>query len=266
MKWSEDFNIGFERVDFQHQELCHMVDQLEQNYAGTCTDKGVADALKFIVDYTRYHFREEETLMREISYPEIENHQKLHKELIDQVTAILLQLKAGHPLQIADLLTFLISWVKNHIIDEDKKIGAFIKNTDLHKIEKTHRQNSLNGKEALEIKVKLLRDLFQKKLISAEDVKEKRLHLFIHRGQELGMKNLRYFIDELDHLIQMNFIGNNDKKQSLIRLLEENDHSVIVNESGSIEEKLFYLRVLQSVALIDQATFETLNQLSFKDL
>lgn len=266
MKWSEEFNIGFAKVDIQHRELCHMVDQLEQAFSGTDSSKGLSDALKFIVEYTRHHFNEEEALMREIGYPEIDNHRKLHKDLIDQVTAILLQLKSGPPLQMADLLTFLISWVKNHIMDEDKKIGIFIKSTELHQKEKAHQQNCLDAKQALEIKVKLLRDLFQKKTISSEDVKEKRLQLFLNRGSELGIRNLRYFIDELDHLVAVNLIGNNDKKQTLIRFLEEKDHSQAIGGLSNIEEKLFYLRTLQSIALIDQKTFATLKQESLDSL
>lgn len=253
MKWTEDLRIGCEKVDIQHQELCHMVLQLEQN-SGT----GISEAMKFIVDYTRHHFSEEEKLMQNISYPGFESHKILHNELIEKVISFLQQLKAGKLIKKEDLLVFLNDWIKDHIIQEDKKIGIFFKGTLLNEQQNAMCRSCLNAKEALEIKVKLLRELFQKKKISAEDVKQKKLNLFISRGKELGLDKLRYFIEELDHLISIDFIGNNEKKLALTGFLEKNDYQEALSKLKIVEDRLFYLRTLHSLNLIDSENHEKL--------
>ena len=126
MQWNSTFSIGVEKIDGQHQRLFKLVNRLEQELAGQQSAEIVGEALKFLVDYTRYHFKDEESLMVQINYPDIEAHQAQHKKLIDNVRGILLDIRAGRLHTVADLTSFLYHWIVKHIEQEDKKIGSAI--------------------------------------------------------------------------------------------------------------------------------------------
>ena len=126
MQWNSSFSIGVEKIDSQHQRLFHLVSRLEKELAGQQSADTVGQALKFLVDYTSYHFKDEESLMAQINFAELEAHRLLHNQLIDQVRAILLDIRAGSLITVADLTSFLYRWIVDHIEQEDKQIGRAV--------------------------------------------------------------------------------------------------------------------------------------------
>lgn len=123
MEWHEIYSIGVESIDSQHKQLVHMVSRLQATLAGGDINQEVANALRFLVDYTKRHFADEEKLMAEIDYEELEHHRELHKKLINDVVHILLQIKKGKAIDPYAFIDFLTDWLINHIRYEDKKIG-----------------------------------------------------------------------------------------------------------------------------------------------
>ena len=91
----------------------------------TCGDvkQEVGNALRFLVDYTKYHFSAEEKIMQSISYEELPHHKELHKKFINDVVQILVDLKKGKAVDPLAFIDFLTDWLVNHIRYEDKKIG-----------------------------------------------------------------------------------------------------------------------------------------------
>ena len=61
-----------------------------------------------------------------VKYPEYDYHKELHKKFTAEITAVLVKIKKGTPVQAADLSDFLMGWLTSHILKEDKKIGNFI--------------------------------------------------------------------------------------------------------------------------------------------
>lgn len=260
MIWSDSYYIGCERVDAQHQELCHLVDELELNIGKETTGKTLADALKFVVNYTRHHFNDEEKLMKVVAYPRLEDHKKLHNDLIHQVTEILLQLRDGKKLEPAELLKFLTDWVKNHIIEEDKKIGDFLVNRKLYQEEVEKKKQISAQREAVVVKFQLLRDLYRKKMISADDVKEKNMQILVNRGKEFGLANLRDFIDDLQFYRNCDFLCETEQKRILTEFLQSQDFTTNLQALSDAETKLLYIRTLYAQQLISEPQME-----SFKD-
>lgn len=43
------------------------------------------EVIKELIDYTRYHFKGEEAIMKICNYPDLEAHRGLHQKLITQV-------------------------------------------------------------------------------------------------------------------------------------------------------------------------------------
>ncbi len=123
MIWYDNYNIGVEEIDTQHQKLAATIRKLQKSLANGRFSPGAGETLKFLVEYTRKHFSDEEALMAEINYEELEAHQELHKKLVAQIVEILLDLKKGRRLDAYELIDFLTDWLIHHIVQEDKKIG-----------------------------------------------------------------------------------------------------------------------------------------------
>lgn len=128
MEWYDSYNIGIEKIDQQHKKLVHQVSVLQAALLSESINKEVGEAIKFLVDYTKTHFADEEELMREIDFPEFEKHKKMHGKLIKEVIDVLLGLKKGKRVNTYDLVDFLTEWLLNHIKYEDKKIGIYFGN------------------------------------------------------------------------------------------------------------------------------------------
>ena len=127
VQWSDTYKIGHQTVDDQHKKLVGMIGRLQRSIDENLDSPKVADILKELVEYTQYHFRDEETLMAAINYPYADQHHNLHKKLLSQIVQILTDLKAGKDLTALDLIEFLQKWLVEHIIAHDSKIGEALR-------------------------------------------------------------------------------------------------------------------------------------------
>jgi len=123
MEWQDNYCIGVEEIDQQHKELVKMVSRLQATLVHGNINQEVANALRFLVDYTKHHFADEEKFMESINYEELAHHKDLHKKLINDVVLVLTDIKKGKTIDPLALVDFLISWLVNHVSYEDKKIG-----------------------------------------------------------------------------------------------------------------------------------------------
>lgn len=127
IQWDESYSVGHKEIDKQHRKLVDMIGRLQQSLSQGLVNPQIGIALKELVQYTKYHFSEEKEVMRQIGYPECDTHLEMHERLTQQVVAILTDLKQGKPLTAVELIQFLRSWLVDHIVQEDKKIGAYIR-------------------------------------------------------------------------------------------------------------------------------------------
>lgn len=131
LAWDESFATGVAEIDEQHMILVHTLNEASIRLAA----EGGADQLERITQdllaYALYHFETEETLMREFGYEEdaagdAARHLEQHRSFSSRVVAVRDSLKAGNPIAPAELLAFLNEWLVNHILNTDKRLGAFI--------------------------------------------------------------------------------------------------------------------------------------------
>ncbi len=118
IKWEEKYSVGVEEVDRQHQRLFALLNRFIENFGGP--DKaGLADVLEEMVNYIDFHFKCEEGYLQ--AHPDIEEHRREHFSFVRKTLQLqkdYLQDKADITL---DVLQFLVSWLKNHILGMDRK-------------------------------------------------------------------------------------------------------------------------------------------------
>jgi len=127
--WSEDYELGNDFVDSQHKRLFELVGNIGQS----CLEEGdidtISETLDFLLQYTVQHFSDEEALQIKYNFPEYEYHKKLHEEFEAAVSEKVSEFKEkGSTKDLSDTINeIVIAWLVNHILKEDMKIGAYIK-------------------------------------------------------------------------------------------------------------------------------------------
>ncbi len=128
MKWYADLSVGNNTVDEQHKKLFEVVENLIDACNQKKGNEEVGKTLKFLLDYTRNHFRDEEALMMKYGYPKIVDHKKEHdafaKEVAEKVDAFN---KGGAGVAVVlQVMNQANSWLINHIMKMDKEVGKHI--------------------------------------------------------------------------------------------------------------------------------------------
>ena len=125
ISWSEKFSIGVGIIDEQHKNLFQLVNDMHNFIKSGSAKEKISTALDALINYTEYHFKEEEDYMFNVSYPRFEQHKAAHDNLKEQVFNFKKEFQEGK----ADpdkFLDFLYDWLTRHIMDQDKKIGKFM--------------------------------------------------------------------------------------------------------------------------------------------
>ena len=128
IEWGDKLKIGVDLIDEQHEGLVMLANELYDSLEDGISSDVFTHYLGELVEYTKFHFNDEEALMSKVNYPDLVNHQKLHGKLISQ-TKELFESTKGVSLTSDSkgvLKTFLVDWLSNHILNDDLKIAKFV--------------------------------------------------------------------------------------------------------------------------------------------
>jgi hemerythrin-like metal-binding protein len=125
--WKTVYETNIKKIDEQHHKLVDMINNLETARGLVYESKLIRELFFILVDYTKYHFTEEETLMKNSKYPKLGEHSGQHKEFVNKIVEMLGAVKDGDP-EISDKLQmFLMNWLVNHILGYDKEFANYYK-------------------------------------------------------------------------------------------------------------------------------------------
>ncbi len=124
--WKEIYETGIVALDNEHRTLVAEVNKLYEAVRDKHGEEVIGDILTMLESYTVDHFQHEEKLMAEYHFPGLEEHQRIHRELIGAVQELKQRADSGTEELAHDFLKFLRSWLLEHILDVDKRYGSFL--------------------------------------------------------------------------------------------------------------------------------------------
>jgi len=130
-QWNDSFSVGNSEIDGQHKKLFQLADRFHAAMAGGKGKQILQQTLAELIEYTKHHFASEENIMLKTSYPEYHQHKTEHDALTHKVAQFRDDLAADRVVVTIDLLQFLRNWLVNHIGQMDKKIGEYIRQTQV---------------------------------------------------------------------------------------------------------------------------------------
>ena len=128
--WDEKFATGNRLIDTEHQRLFAFAGSLDRAIHEDKAEMVVGPFLSELIQYTETHFRHEEALMREVDYPDIVAHQKIHDALRSRARALEASLGYGKSTITTELMAFVKEILLRHISEEDKRIADHIRSSD----------------------------------------------------------------------------------------------------------------------------------------
>ena len=128
-QWTTEFETGLETVDEQHHRLVDVINRYGDQVAEGHLDSGMlAPLLKELLDYTRYHFNEEEKLMedRGLDPRHTDSHRQEHADFIAEVSNLRSGMSFVRSEDLQHLYDFLIHWLAFHILGADQNMARQI--------------------------------------------------------------------------------------------------------------------------------------------
>jgi len=132
MEWTKDLAVGIETIDTQHKELFKRINNLVAAIKQHRCKEEIDGTIKFLDEYAKFHFAEEEKRMQEAGYDGLEAHQKHHAVYLRNISELKEQASlprvqgASYDLS-ATTNQVVVDWIVDHIMKIDKKFGEYVR-------------------------------------------------------------------------------------------------------------------------------------------
>ena len=124
--WTEALSVGVDKMNDEHKVLVGLVNQLYAALKQGKAREALGGILDELIDYTRVHFSDEESLLKLYRYPGLEEQEQAHRRLVAKAEDLQQRYQAGASLGV-DVMNFLRDWLTNHIQKMDKRYGTFLR-------------------------------------------------------------------------------------------------------------------------------------------
>jgi hemerythrin-like metal-binding protein len=116
--WKVEYCTGIAEIDSQHDRFFGIAAKLA---AADRLEPGVvAPLLAELIDYSSFHFHEEEGFMRAAGYAGYAAHCREHRRFSRGILELTERFESGEPGAAAAILDFVGTWLERHILKEDR--------------------------------------------------------------------------------------------------------------------------------------------------
>ena len=123
IQWQERFRIGIESVDYEHQELIALLNELHEGLSTGADEPDVVAFLGEVFARISAHFALEEREMKERGYDQFAEHKAEHEALLDQIRDIMDDYEFGDgELPVEAFGQRLGDWFGNHFATHDARL------------------------------------------------------------------------------------------------------------------------------------------------
>ncbi|MBL6934831.1 MAG: bacteriohemerythrin [Alphaproteobacteria bacterium] len=115
IEWKEEFKTGIPHVDYEHEQLISLINELHGEMMSQGSHESVGDFLGELFARISLHFALEEKTMRDENYGGFDAHKKEHEHLLDQIRDIMDRHEDGAYFQSEDRFADeLRGWFSTH--------------------------------------------------------------------------------------------------------------------------------------------------------
>jgi hemerythrin-like metal-binding protein len=126
--WEDELSVNIKSIDDQHKKLIDLINQFYENIRIASNKELIADLISGMKNYTIYHFKAEEKLLKQYNYPDFEIHKQEHENFLNKVNDLEERFREGKLIISFEITDFLKKWIRNHIQETDSKYSKLLIN------------------------------------------------------------------------------------------------------------------------------------------
>ena len=124
--WKPEYSVGVAAVDFEHEELIELINELHAGLERDESPEAVPDFLGEVYTKIAAHFALEERIMRERGYDEFQDHKADHTRLLDEIRDMMDDYEVKGVLDEEELSRRLQGWFGEHFRTKDARLHKFL--------------------------------------------------------------------------------------------------------------------------------------------
>ncbi len=130
MVWNSSLTVYVDKIDDQHKELFRKMNEFMNAVVAGKGKQELRDFAGFAVDYTDFHFRDEEALMLKHNYPGYDAQKKAHDYFRNEITQMKGRVDIGEVTSemVISVVQKMGDWLLEHIRRMDTEMGKYVKN------------------------------------------------------------------------------------------------------------------------------------------
>lgn len=126
LQWRDDFRIGIDEVDHEHQALIELINALHAALGEDRSSERVEAFLGDIYAGISAHFALEEKVMRARRYDDLAAHKADHERLLDDLRDLMDEQATGSILDEERFAARLAQWFGGHFQTHDARVHRFL--------------------------------------------------------------------------------------------------------------------------------------------
>lgn len=130
IEWRERYSVGNGVLDTDHQEIISIINKLFNSLQNQSAQTELRAIFDRLLDYTISHFDREEKLMEKYSFPELEQHQQIHRHLTQKTKELSQRYMHNENNIPQETMTFLKNWWIDHIIVKDMRYKPYLEGVE----------------------------------------------------------------------------------------------------------------------------------------
>ena len=122
IEWNDEFSVGVPDVDYEHQKLIALINDLHEAMSSDNSEVTVMDFLGEIYAQVSGHFALEEKIMRERKYDHYAEHKADHEALLDELRDIMDDYEENAYFSDNTFANAVGSWFSDHFKNRDARL------------------------------------------------------------------------------------------------------------------------------------------------
>ena len=131
-EWDDKYSVKIVLIDSHHKKLFDIMNKIYDLMAAGADDDSIIRIIGELLEYTNYHFGEEEKMMERINYPDVNNHKQYHRDFVSKLTEFYTSAKNGKAIFVAIKVADMgVDWLKTHILTIDARYKKYIEDNNI---------------------------------------------------------------------------------------------------------------------------------------
>lgn len=126
LEWQEGYRVGVAQFDAEHKALLERINGIVTAEVDTREMHWSSAPLGVLIDDILHQFDHEEIVMDRTYYPQLGDHRRSHDRLLRNLMRQIGKCRKGE-ITILEFGTYLYDWLLEHILQEDMKLGAYLR-------------------------------------------------------------------------------------------------------------------------------------------